>query len=445
MAPAKQTQTNSPASDKQTTGQTEQQGAQEAEQQPSAGALATQAQRAPRTLGARDLLSLQRTIGNREVGRMLAPAHRRPQDSSADQQDSDAQVQRHAEPVAAASPSIQRLAGLPQNTHVEVNDGGPLWYGEIVEVLNGSYRVRVGGMDKVVNVPEAQVTWHPSVLAVRASSLADQIIAAGAGAPGAGEIDGLVGEWRTRTGPAHNPLLTLSAMKTGHAISVNPQLQILLQTPAGVEIVKEVFKELQTKTGRQFIQFWEEAPATVIEVRGQAWAMFREGVATLQGQQAKLDLYFYKTLAHDKGYAQIFEAAQQYLEISFDTGQVQEESFDQIVTRAFNEPKNMNMWSGGQAGSGKVSAQLARGFEPVSELLPLYKQEDLMWGQLITAIIQAYNPVKMDWSYAPTILANKEALLARVNELLPGQQEVHMENLVKALALFGVEEDDEDV
>lgn len=74
-------------------------------------------------------------------------------------------------PLNAATLSkglMQRQAGIPAGTHVAVNDGGPVWYGQInsVDDTAGTYEVRVGGMDKMVQVPQAQVDYHEVVEAV---------------------------------------------------------------------------------------------------------------------------------------------------------------------------------------------------------------------------------------------------------------------------------------
>ncbi len=418
MAPGKQTQTSGPSSDRKTAGQSEQQGAQEAEQRPGAGALARQAQRTPRTLGARDLLQLQRAVGNRQIARMLAPAGRRP--------------------AAGDGPPIQRVTGLPVNAQVEVNNGGPTWYGQIVAVLDGAYRVRVGGMGKTdtVDVPEGQVGLHPAIgafVAPKAVALAEEIIAASAAAPRASEMALVVEEWRSRKKPVHDPFLTLKAMKIGYAISVNAKIQDLLQTSVGIAIIQETFEELRRKTERQFIQFWVQKPAQVVADRGLAWSVFLDGVDALKADQQKLDHYFSEALEHDKGYAQIFAAVQMYFEIAMQQSGGPVEPFEEALARALNADVNTNIWVGGQQG-GRISEQLGQGVNPNpgNKSWTPKVQEENMWTQIIT------NIVRDDFGYAATIAVNKQELFDRVRAIVPQTTDLHMEYLEDTLGFYGV-------
>ncbi|MBA3531168.1 MAG: hypothetical protein H0T73_04515 [Ardenticatenales bacterium] len=62
---------------------------------------------------------------------------------------------------------IQRLTGIPTGTQVQVNDGGPAWYGAIKSVSGSNYEVRVGGTNDtsevIRTVPATQVDFHPTV------------------------------------------------------------------------------------------------------------------------------------------------------------------------------------------------------------------------------------------------------------------------------------------
>jgi hypothetical protein len=65
-----------------------------------------------------------------------------------------------------SAPLVQRQRGIPTGTHVVVNDGGPLWYGQIstVDDAADTYDVRVGGTeDRIVRVPQVQVDYHEMV------------------------------------------------------------------------------------------------------------------------------------------------------------------------------------------------------------------------------------------------------------------------------------------
>jgi hypothetical protein len=69
---------------------------------------------------------------------------------------------------------IQRKAGIPVQTDVVVNDGGPVWYGMILAVHDeaGTYEIRVGGSERTVTVPQGQVDYHPVVEAVASERVA---------------------------------------------------------------------------------------------------------------------------------------------------------------------------------------------------------------------------------------------------------------------------------
>jgi hypothetical protein len=66
-------------------------------------------------------------------------------------------------------PSARYNAG----THVEVRDGGPAWYGQVVSYGNGFYEVRLGGGDMRTckRVAAAKVALHPTVLAMPVARL----------------------------------------------------------------------------------------------------------------------------------------------------------------------------------------------------------------------------------------------------------------------------------
>jgi hypothetical protein len=55
---------------------------------------------------------------------------------------------------------------LPLNTYVRVYEGNREWYGVITGYLtDGSYQIRVGGMDRQVTIPPHQVSLHPMFVA----------------------------------------------------------------------------------------------------------------------------------------------------------------------------------------------------------------------------------------------------------------------------------------
>jgi hypothetical protein len=55
---------------------------------------------------------------------------------------------------------------LPLNTYVRVHEGNREWYGVITGYLSdGSYQIRVGGMDRQVTVPPHQASLHPMFVA----------------------------------------------------------------------------------------------------------------------------------------------------------------------------------------------------------------------------------------------------------------------------------------
>jgi hypothetical protein len=62
---------------------------------------------------------------------------------------------------APAQAMVQRVKGIRPDTHVEVNDGGPTWYGQVVSVDGDNYTIRVGGMETETTVHERHVDFHP--------------------------------------------------------------------------------------------------------------------------------------------------------------------------------------------------------------------------------------------------------------------------------------------
>lgn len=64
----------------------------------------------------------------------------------------------------SSSVPAQLVKGLVPTTYVQVNDGGPVWYGQIVRVIDeNTYEIRVGGSDRTMEVPQNQVNYHPTV------------------------------------------------------------------------------------------------------------------------------------------------------------------------------------------------------------------------------------------------------------------------------------------
>jgi hypothetical protein len=96
-------------------------------------------------------------------------------------------------------------------------------------------------------------------------------------------VDPLVVQWKKDKKPVHDPLLTLTFMKTAYALSVDSQVKGLLDTPPGVEVVKALFELLREETNRQFIRSWDSDPAEIVKMRGDAWQVFRDGIRELQG------------------------------------------------------------------------------------------------------------------------------------------------------------------
>jgi len=190
-----------------------------------------------------------------------------------------------------------------------------------------------------------------------------QDIVAGAGAVHqAANMRSRVDEWIGRTHPTHDTLATLRFMMICKALSTNHRVAELLATGQD-QTVKEVVANVSSLIGgRQIIQAWD-TPKQDIAARGEAWDMFVNGVGMLSGQQSNLDQYFYNCLAHDKGYGQTHEAAQSFLYLIGGTGGGHEEPFEHFLALALAETTNSNIWVGGQLGSGKISDQLARGFE----------------------------------------------------------------------------------
>ena len=267
----------------------------------------------------------------------------------------------------------------------------------------------------------------------QAKILAPRIIARGVDAPGAADVESLVVEWKQAKKPVHDPFLTLTFMKTAYALSVDPEVKDLLNTAPGIEVVKALFEVLREQTNRQFLQFWDADPAEVVEMRGAAWKVFRDGIKELRDDKTKLYLYFDKSLNHDKGYGQTFESTQAYLEISASGGPIAEVPFDQLLASAFNVSSNQNIWDGGQKDSGKVSDQLKRGFKAPA-------QQDMMWRLLVGFIVKKRSDPP-DWAFVQTIWEKRSTLFTQVGTLLPEGQQLDPDVFKNAMEEFGASTD----
>ncbi len=304
---------------------------------------------------------------------------------------------------------VQRVTGLSPNTHVEVDDGGPLWYGQIVDTFKDSYRIRLGGADRLVTVPASQVRLHPVVKALQVRKNIRQ-------APEGAKVLQIVQAWSGRAKIIHDPYRSLELMARAHLLSINPGVAKLLDTSEGVEKVKELVREVETDTGRQLVQSWNENPAAQMKQLSYAWSVFLDGLEALKGSRDKLDLYLDKCLNHDKGYAQTFTATQTYVEIASSSG-TSDADFGEVLKQALGFTTNRNIWTGGMQGSGKIIDQLERG--PDKGGVSAEKQEGMMWSALLRPIIDAHSPIETDWTYTSTIAENFDELFEVVQKLVP--------------------------
>jgi hypothetical protein len=329
---------------------------------------------------------------------------------------------------------VQRVRDLEEGTYVEVNDGGPPWYGQIDSVLEDGYNVRVGGTGTVKKVPFDQVTVHPSFSA-SAEQIAEEIFQSAGSVNRAGPIQTLVEHWSSTTENTHNPMLTLKFMMVCKALSTNRRITDLLARDQH-QVVQDVVAALELLVdSRQIIQEWNDT-AQDIEARGQAWDFFLDGVDALSDGKGNLEQYFYTCLVHDKGYGQTHEATQNYLLLIGQQQEVQDDPFDSVLRAALAQNTNSNIWVGGHKGAGKLRDQLARGFEQQRlETIPAGHQEEQMWGSLLTALITAHSPGRRDWTYAKVIRKNGEMLFTEIDNIVPG--ELHRSALNEALELMG--------
>ena len=80
-----------------------------------------------------------------------------------DQERADRLGHRFGDLTEAGTAPIQRVTGLSAGTYVEVTNGRVPWYGQVVEDLGGSYKIRLGGGSKsdVHVIDEKHVDLHP--------------------------------------------------------------------------------------------------------------------------------------------------------------------------------------------------------------------------------------------------------------------------------------------
>lgn len=257
-------------------------------------------------------------------------------------------------------------------------------------------------------------------------------------APQDGAMRRLVETWKSLKKPGHDVMKTYKLMQVCYALSVHPRIAVLLKDEAGVIKVKRIVAIVAGIIGRQIIQAWSSDPADDIAKRGEAWTFFCDGVEYLSKRQDQLNTYFSNCLEHDKGYGQTHASASEYLLFTVESGGGVEDSFVDVLRRALNEHSNTNIWDGGQAGSGKLSDQLTRAVE--TEIMKSRKpvvQEDMMWSRIVTAVIDAKNPVQKEWAYAAIIQKNAATLFETVRRLVPTTFPLSMDRLEDALSLFG--------
>jgi hypothetical protein len=261
-----------------------------------------------------------------------------------------------------------------------------------------------------------------------AHAIATRIVSNAVNVPEAEYVHGVVTAWMSggavselEPGGApkrvHDPLKTLRFIRIAYAFSVDPTVRRLVQEDRRGE-VKAVADMLYAVAGRQLFQEWSADLAGDVTSRGAAWMTLIEGVRALELKPA-LDRYLYGVLEHDKGYAQALESAARYLFL-IDEGPVAPEAFGVVVERMLRRHLNTNVWTGGQAASGAIGAQLTRAEMPsVAAKLTAGAQQDNMWDAILIALINAKNEDNPDWSYIQTIQANRAELLVTVQGIVP--------------------------
>ncbi len=262
---------------------------------------------------------------------------------------------------------------------------------------------------------------------------------AAAVAPKDGAMRHVVEIWNSAKKRTHDTMKTYRLMQVCYALSVNPRVATLLESEAGILKAKRVVVIVAGIIGRQIIQEWSSNPADDIAKRGEAWRFFCDGVDYLSEREDQLNTYLANCLEHDKGYGQTHASASEYLLFSVESSGGVEDSFEDVLHRALNEDSNTNIWDGGQAGSGKLGNQLKRAVE--TETMKTREpvvQEDMMWSRVVTAIIDAKNPVQKEWAYAAVIQENAAILFETVRPLVPTTFPLSMDRLENVFSLFGL-------
>jgi len=299
---------------------------------------------------------------------------------------------------------VQRVPGLGKGTHVEIDDGGPLWYGQVVEAGKDHYRIRIGGTERVVTVPESDVDLHPVPRRMKLQKNLKSL----AGGTAVLEI---IQAWARRKKPVHDPFRTLELMVRAHLLSKDSEVQELAEK-GDLESVSRVVATMENQVGRQLVQSWDDLkPEVAIKQLGLAWPIFVDGIKALEKSATKLDLYLDKCLAHDKGYAQTLTATQTYI---FLQSEKEDLDFEAVMLKALGTKVNMNLWVGGMKGSGVIRDQLKTG--PVKEhSQSAEQQEETMWTGLIAPIVNARSE-EQDWTYLSTIKENRKLLFKLVQD-----------------------------
>jgi len=309
--------------------------------------------------------------------------------------------------------------GLKVGTYVEVEDRSSRpWYGQVVESVKDEYRVRFGGSDRVVTVPEHQVDRHPVTRRFHLQQDLGRL-------KGGAKVREIVEGWAAKKKSHHDVFQTLEVILRARLLADDPNIKKVLELQAdeALPLLKRAVKELENLLGRQLVQSWESVtPENVVTRLSWAWDIFVAGVSSLKDSPESLDIYFSNCLAHDKGYAQTLDSTQTYQNLK----QPQESEklgFSEVLSKALRLSSNTNIWGGGQQG-GIIAAQLQNP--------PIKTDETIMWAMLMTPLLDAHNSAKKDWDYIAVIKSNLGELFETVRKFVPQKVKLHKETLEKA-------------
>ncbi|MEG3147382.1 DUF4157 domain-containing protein [Sphingomonas sp. RT2P30] len=223
-----------------------------------------------------------------------------------------------------------------------------------------------------------------------------------------------------------DPRRSLRIMQVAYAFSQNPKVLRLAESDAGA--LGTLATYLQSIVGRQILQEVGPNPLADVEQRAIAWDALQAGIAHLSQDEQAMTAYLDRTLGHNKGYAQIAEGAQSYLEAA----QVRPEgtSFGQIWAYVLEQESNTSIW-GGQVAASTFRDQLINPSILAKAMAKPVKADP--WALLVSQIYLAAQKIGRAKETIAELAINPALLFDPVRALVPAEVELENDQLVDVL------------